>query len=330
MCYETMLYEGNHAKKITFRRILPAGLCWLWVLGILVCGKAQAQELNCKVTILHDKITGVDPQVFNSMQRAITEFMNGHKWTNDEFAPVEKIEVNIMFNLTSNNVGGDPDSYMGTMSIQASRPVFNASYTTTTINYVDKDIQFKYTQFNPLHFDDNQGSGTDPMSANLTALLAYYSYLVLGLDYDSFSPEGGTNELKKAQNVVNNSPESGKSISGWKPVESTHNRYWIIDQLLNNRFQDFRTNWYSMHREGLDSMYTKPTEARTRILNGLKKLNKVNSENPSSVLIQFFFNAKSEEYLHLLAATPKPERATYITLLNAMDVPNASKYNSQR
>ena len=253
---------------------------------------------------------------------------NAQKWTTEEYAPAEKIEINLMINLTSNNVGGDPDAYSGTLSIQASRPVYNASYTTTLINYVDKDIQFKYTQFNPLHFDENQGSGTDPMSNNLTAILAYYSYLVIGLDNDSFAPEGGTNDLKKAQNVVNNAPDGGKSISGWKPVENTRNRYWLIDQLLNTRFADVRSTWYSMHREGLDSMYTKPNEARIRVLNGLKKLSQVNKENPSSLLIQFFFNAKSDEYLHLLAATPKADRAPYITLLNAMDVPNAGKYNS--
>ena len=287
-----------------------------------------AQEMNCKVTIMHDKITGVDGQVFNAMQRSITEFMNTQKWTNDEFATAEKIDCNILINLTANNIGSDPDAYSATMSIQASRPIYNSTYTTTMVNYVDKDVQFKYTQYNPLHFDDNQASGSDAISANLTALLAYYSYLILALDYDSFSPDGGTTLLKKAQNVVSNSPESGKSISGWKAVEGTHNRYWLIDQLLNNRFQDVRNFWYSMHREGLDSMYTRPTEARNRILNGLKKIAQVNKENPSSVLIQFIFNAKGDEFLHLLASAPKQERMPYITLLTALDVPNASKYSS--
>jgi Domain of unknown function (DUF4835) len=309
----------------TFRAMLVAVL---FAAGCFCGMKADAQELNCKVTVLHDKITGVDAQVFNSMQKSLNEFINSQKWTDVEYAPIEKIEVNIMFNLSANNVGGDPDAYSGTMSIQATRPVFNAGYTTTIINYVDKDIQFKYTQFNPLHFEENQGSGSDPMVSNLTALLAYYSYLVIGLDNDSFSPEGGSGEFKKAQNVVNNSPESGKAISGWKPVESTRNRYWLTDQILSTRFADLRGVWYSMHREGLDSMYTKPSESRTRIMNGMKKLSQLNKENPSSLLIQFFFNAKSDEILHLLAAMPKTDRGPYITLLNAMDVPNAAKYNS--
>jgi len=280
------------------------------------------------VNIMHDKISGVDPQVYNSMQRGITEFLNSQKWTNDEYAPTEKIDCNILINLTANNVGGDIDGYSGTLSIQASRPVYNSSYTTSLMNYVDKDIQFKFTQFNPLHFDDNQVSGTDPMSANLTALLAYYSYLILALDYDSYAQDGGSNYLKKAQNVVSNAPESSKSISGWKAVEGTHNRYWLVDQMLNTRFQEVRNFWYTMHRESLDSMFTKPTEARNRILNGVKKLAQVNRENPSSVYIQFLFNAKTDEFLHILAAAPKTDRVNYIPLFTALDVPNAGRYNS--
>jgi Domain of unknown function (DUF4835) len=287
------------------------------------------QEFNCKVTVRHDKITGVDNQVFINMEKAINEFINQKKWTSDEFAPSEKIDCNILLNLTSNNVNGDVDAYGATMSIQATRPVYNSTYTSTLINYVDKDIIFRYLRTSSLNFDDNAVTGTDPIASNLSAVLAYYSYLVLGLDYDSFSPNGGSNFYKKAQNVVNNSPE-GKGITGWKAVENTRNRYWIVDQLLNSRFGDVRTFWYMMHREGLDSMYTKPVESRTRILVNLRKLYNVNRENPSSILMQFLFNAKSDEIIHLLAQAPKQERGQYITLLTAIDVPNAAKYNNYR
>ena len=294
---------------------------------ICLCIAGRAQEFNCKVTVMHDKITGVDLQVFNDMQKALNEFMNSHKWTTDEFSPTEKIDCSILINLISNKVGGDPEAYTASFSIQATRPVYNASYTSTMVNYVDKDIVFRFSQYNSLRFDDNQVSGTDPMASNLTAIMAYYAYLVLGLDYDSFSPSGGTNFLKKAQNVVNNAPD-GKGISGWKSVENTRNRYWIADQLLNTRFQDVRNYWYQMHREGLDSMYAKPNESRTRILVNLKKLYQVNRENPNSIVLQFFFNAKSDELLHLLGQAPKQEKGQYITLLTAMDVPNAAKYNA--
>ena len=298
------------------------GLC-LW--GIAAWG----QEFNCRVAVMHDKITtGVDPQEFNTMQKALTDFMNSQKWTSDEWGTAKKIDCNILINLVSNNVNGDPQSYTATMSIQATRPVYNTSYNTKLIDYQDKDIAFKFSPYTPLHFDDNAVSGAqDPMSSNLTAILAYYAYMILALDYDSYSPNGGTPYLKKAQNVVNNAPDS-KGISGWKSVESTRNRYWINDEMLNTRYGDIRKFWYTMHRESLDSMYKQPDAARTRILSNIKKLYDVNRENPSSIYLQFFFNAKSEEITHLLHDTPKGDRTQYITMLDALDVPNISKYNA--
>ena len=299
------------------------------VLVLAISLEGWGQEFNCKISIMHDKITNVDPQMFVTMQKAFNDFFNSQKWTTDEYKPAEKIDVNILFNLTSNNLNGDVDAYAGTMNIQATRPVYNSGYTSTIVNYIDKDIAFHFGQGNTLHFDDNQVSGTDPLAANATAIMAYYAYLILALDYDSFSPEGGTVYLKKAQNVTNSAPD-GKGISGWKSAENQRNRFWITDQLLNTRFSEVRGFWYTMHREGLDSMYMKPNEARTRILTSLKKLYNVNRENPSSILLQFVFNAKSDEILHILAQAPKPDRGQYITLLSAMDVPNSGKYNAYR
>jgi hypothetical protein len=299
------------------------------ILSLLLAAYApHAQELNCKVTVTHDKITGVDNEVFSSMTKAITEFINQHKWTSDEYATNEKIDCSFFINLTGNKAAGDPDGYTATLSLQASRPVYGSSYTTSLVNYVDRDIVFKFNQFTTLQFDDNRITGTEPMSSNLTAILAYYAYIILALDYDSYAPDGGTNLLKKAQNIVNNAPEQNKVISGWKPVEGSKNRYWLTDQLLNQRFHDVRSFWYTMHREGLDSMYTKPIDSRMRILYGLKKLYQVNRENPSSMLIQFLFAAKSEEFILMLSQTPKNDRGQFITLLTSMDVPNATKYNN--
>ncbi len=289
---------------------------------------SSAQELNCKVTVLHEKISGVDASVFSAMQKGISDFMNSHKWTTDDFAINEKIDVTLLINLTGRS-SADNDAYNATLSIQASRPVFNSSYASPLVNYVDKDILFKFSQFVPLQFDDNNVSGTDPLSSNLTALLAYYSYLVIGLDYDSFSPDGGTVYLKKAQSVVNNAPEQSKTIAGWKSVDGTHNRYWIIDQLLNTRFQDVRNYWYTLHREGLDNMYNKPNDAKLKVVSGLYKLFSVSKENPSSVLIQFFFNAKSDEIAKVVGQLPtNADKTPYITMLSQMDVPNSAKYNS--
>jgi hypothetical protein len=153
-------------------------------------------------------------------------------------------------------------------------------------------------------------------------------YLILGLDYDSFELNGGTDFLKKAQNVVNNAPEEGKNIVGWKAVEGNRNRYWIVDQLLSPRFKFVREYWYTIHREALDNMFTKPEESRKLILEGLPKLAQVHKENPGSILMQFFFNAKSDEMASIVAQVPKEQRGIYISMLQQVDVPNAQKYNS--
>jgi hypothetical protein len=196
------------------------------------------------------------------------------------------------------------------------------------VSYVDRDISFHFSQFTQLQFDDNRVSGANAMEANITAILAFYTYIILGLDYDSFSPNGGNNYFKKAQNVVNNAPEQGKDIVGWKAVDGTHNRYWLADQLLSPRFQGFHTLWYTMHREALDYMYLKPVESRQKILNGVTALNQISRDNPGAFLLQFFFNAKSDELSRILNQAPKEERGKYITMLSQMDVANAGKYST--
>ena len=287
---------------------------------------AIAQELNCKVKVLASAIQNVDKQVFTTMEKSISDFLNTRKWTTDEYGTNEKIDVNVMINLTGK--AADEDLYNATLTIQSSRPVYNSSYTSPTMNFVDKDVTFKYSQFTPLQFDDNRVVAGEPLASNLTAILAFYAYLVIGLDYDSFSPNGGATYLKRAQNIVNNAPEEGKNIKGWKAVEGNKNRYWLIDQLLSPRFQEVRTCFYTMHREGLDKMYSKPDEGKQAILTSIPKLHQVNRDNPSSILIQFFFNAKSDEFIRILSQLPKQERGQYIAMLSQMDVPNSQKYQA--
>ena len=295
---------------------------------IVLCAAAltsQAQELNCKVKILHNAIQNVDKQVFTGMERAISDFLNNRKWTSDQYNTSEKIECNIMLNLTKRV---DEDMYEATMTIQASRPVYNAGYTSPTVNFLDKEVVFKYSQFTPLEFNDNRITGNDAMVSNLTALLAFYTYVILGLDYESFQKEGGTDLFKKAQNIANNAPEQGKTISGWRPVEGNRNRYWLVDQMLNPRFKFFREYWYTLHREALDNMYNKPEESRKLIVDGLPKQEQLQRENPGAILIQFFFGAKSDELASVVAQVPKEQRTNYITMLQQLDVPNAQKYNA--
>lgn len=287
---------------------------------------AMAQELNCKIKIGHDKIQNTDPQVFTAMERTIMEFMNTRKWTTDEWNPAERIDCNIMINLLTRDQ--DQDIYTATLSIQATRPVYNSGYTSPLINYMDRDITFQLTQYNQLQFDDNRVTGPNPLQSNLTAILAYYAYLVIALDYDSFSPSGGNNMLKKAQNIVNNAPEQGTSIHGWKAFEEKRNRYWIVDQLLSPRFEDLRKYWYAYHREGMDFMYSKPAEGKAKVLGGIKTMSQLQKENPGASIIQFFFTAKSDELMRVVSQASREEKNQYIPLLSAMDVSNATKYNN--
>lgn len=297
------------------------------VLLLLAIASASAQEINCKVSIRHDRITNVDNQVFVDMERAIASFINTRKWTTDDYTAQERIDCIIMFNLTS-KLSDVEGGYEATMNIQATRPVYNTGFNTSLINYIDREANFKFNQFSPLVFDDNRvGSTGEGITDNLGCILAYYVYMVLGLDYDSFSMNGGNQYYKKAQNIVNNAPD-GKGVRGWKAVDGTKNRYWLADQILNPRFAEFHKYWYVMHRLGYDQFYDKPLEARRNILGGVTTMQKMNRENPNAILVQFFFNAKSTEFLNILTDMPVADRIPYITQLSQADVTNAQKYQA--
>jgi hypothetical protein len=301
-------------------------LCFV-LLFFLSQNSLWGQEINCKVSIRRDAITNIDQQVFVDMERAISTFINNRKWTTDDYAVHEKIDCTILFNLRA-KLDKTADGYEATMNIQATRPVFNTNYNTSLINFVDKEANFKFNQFSPLVFDDNRVSSSgDAITDNLAATLAYYMYIVLGLDYDSYAMNGGNIYYKKAQNIVNNAPE-GKGVNGWKAVEGTKNRFWLIEQMLNPRFLDFHKYWYTMHRLGFDAYYDKPVEARRNILGGIPTLQKLNRDNPNAILVQFFFNAKSTELINLLSDMPVADRQQYITQLSQADVTNAQKYQN--
>ncbi len=286
-------------------------------------GRLFAQELNCKLDVSFERVQNVDPKVFQTLKRSLNEFINNRKWTNDNFRPAEKIDCSFLLNVTEKAPGDN--TYKATLNIQSSRPVFNSGYNSPLVNYIDRDVVFRFDESQNLQFDDNRVAGNDALGSNLTAIFAYYVYLMLGFDYDSFAPRGGSDYFKKAQNVVNNAPED-KLIKGWKAAENNRNRYWLIDQILNPRFDAFRPLYYSYHRKGLDLLSSKPEEGRKTILESIPVLTKINNDNPTSVLMQFFFNAKSNEFANTLMQTPVADRKDYIDQLSKMDVPNTARY----
>lgn len=288
--------------------------------------QVRAQELKCKVTVTYTQVQGVDPKVFQSLEQGLNTFLNSRKWTDDNFQNNEKIDCSFLLNITQK--AKDDNIFTAFLTIQASRPVFNTDYNTPTVNFQDKDVVFRYDQSQTLQFDANNVSGSDALSSNLTAVFAYYVYYILGLDYDSFSPNGGTAYFQKAQDIVNRAPEQGKTIRGWKSSENDHNRYWLVEEILNPKFSGFRTFWYTYHRRGLDLMTEKPDVAMKNILSGIPVLVKIQKENTNPILLQFYFDAKSTEWANLLQQAPKAERAQYVKQLMNIDITNANKYRN--
>lgn len=292
---------------------------------ILLSGySASAQELNARVDVIYDRIQNVDPKVFQTLKRSLNDFLNNRKWTDDNFGQNEKIDCSFLLNITSK--ASDDNIYNATLTIQASRPVYGATYNSPTVSYQDKEVTFRFDESQMLQFDDNSINGSDVLVSNLTAVFAYYVYIIIGLDYDSFSPNGGSPYFKKAQNIVNNAPEQGKTIMGWKSAENNRNRYWLVEQLLNPRFSAFRTFWYSYHRKGLDLMGDKPEDALKTITAGIPVLTKIYNENTAPVLLQFYFNAKSSEWANLIQQAPEASRKNDATQMMKIDIPNAEKY----
>jgi len=288
------------------------------------CHFLMAQELNCKVIVLGDQIQGTDPKVFKTMEQSITEFINTRHWGQSEFLQKERIECVFTIILTK-TIEGIEGGYTGKISMQASRPVYGTTYTSSLVNFVDNDFAIKYTQYQAIEFNDNRIVGSDALSSNLSAIIAFYCYVIIGLDFDSFSLKGGTEYFDRAMNISNNAPENS-AISGWKGTEKQKNRFWLIDQIENNRFVNMRDVFYKYHRLGLDMMTTDADLARSTMNKLFPILQQVNIENPSSMWMQFFFNAKSEEIQNYLAKCSPTEKQTLIPIISQLDVTNAGKY----
>lgn len=290
----------------------------------LTAFQSQAQELRANVSVQGSPqlSTNTNRKILTTLQTALAEFINNRRWTDDVFTPAERIECNFLINITQDNGN---NTYKATLTIQATRPVYNASYTSSLLNTQDPNLVFKYVEFQPLEFNEQRIVGNDPLVSNLTATIAYYIYIILGLDYDSFSPLGGDTYFKKALNIVNNAPD-GKDISGWKAFEGNRNRYWLQDNLLNVKFSRFHDVMYQYHRMGLDQMYEDVNKGRAAIMNCLNMLMGIHQDVPNSMLMQVFFNAKNEELLKIFSKAPPQEKARAVQMMSQLDIPNANKY----
>ena len=299
---------------------------FLFFLACLITALVNGQELRARVSVLSNRVgNNVDKKAFQTLQTALNNFVNNRKWTSDNFAQSEKIDCSFLLNLEST---GDANVYKGSLTIQSSRPVFNSAYLSPVINYQDNDITFKYIEFQQLDFNDTRVSGTDALVSNLTAVFAYWINMVLGFDYDSFSARGGNVYFQKAQNIVNNAPE-GRSISGWKAFDGTRNRYWLAENLLNSKYNIIHDAIYNYYRLGMDKLYDQEASARTQLLNVLSMLNTFNTENSNTMILQFFFQAKSQELIRIFSKASQQDKAKALDYLKKIDASSANKYQEQ-
>ncbi len=293
---------------------------------LIFFSSTQAQELQAKVTVNAQRVYNtVDKKIFNTLQTQLTNLLNNRKWTNDVFQQGEKVECNFLLNIESIV---EPNVYKASLTVQAARPVFNASYQTALINYQDPEVTFRYVEFQPIEFNENRIQGSDPLASNLTATFAYYVYMMLGLDYDSFSPKGGDPYFQKALNIVNNAPEN-RSISGWKPFDGQRNRYWLAENLMNSRYNIIHDVLYAYYRQGLDNMYDNENDGRKSIYNALMQLQAFNEQNQNTMILQFFMQGKSLELIRIFKKAPPQERLQAMTILSQLDIPNAIKYKQE-
>lgn len=294
-------------------------------LSLCCIGFVRAQELNCTVMVNAPKNQNVDPQVFKNLEAAMMEFMNGRKWTSDNFKESEKIKCSITINITEIPTEGE---YKGTAIIQSQRPVFNSNYNSILLNLQDKNFDFAYADLQSLDYNDNS------YTSQITSLMAYYAYLILAYDYESFGKEGGTQYFQKAQTVANNVPPAEKShYKGWSQFDAgglisggTVNRYVMTDNWLNPRYKDFRAAFFAYHFGGLDHMYTDAYQARSAITSALTIMQNINVDNPSLQPLRNFFFAKSAELINVYSKSDMSERSIVIQLLSSLDPVNADKY----
>lgn len=300
----------------------------LFCFALMAIGKVSAQELQSKVTVLTQQLpSSTNKQRFTTLATQLTNFINNRSWTQDKFNQQEKIECNFLINLSKVS-DQDLDVFTGTITVQSARPVYNSSYKAPIVNWQDGDVTFKYVEYQPVEFNENRVAGNDPLTANLTAIIAYYVYVILGFDYDSFAPKGGNPYFIEAQNIVNNAPET-RGITGWKVFDGQRNRYWLANNMVNTRFNIINDIIYTYYRDGLDKMYDDAKTAQQNMLGALTQLQTFNRENPNTMILQFFLQSKYSELTGMFKKAPPDVRGRAINILSQVDPANADKYRAE-
>lgn len=284
---------------------------------VFLSNMAAAQELKCDIRVNSNQVSGTDKTVFQNLQTALYEFINNTKWTNINFKTAEKIECSIAITIKERT---DSNSFSGELNMALRRPCYKASYTTPMLNYVDQKFSFEYTDGQPLDFSLNTHM------SDLTSTIAFYVYMFLGLDFDSFSLNGGAPFFEAAQQIVNNAQSS--SQAGWKAFDGNKNRYWMAENMTNNSYAPLHQFLYEYHRLGLDVMSEKPDEGRAAILQSLHNLQTIHQSYPTCFFLQLMVEAKREEIINVFSQGSPKEKTEAVNLMKEIDPAQSSTYET--
>ena len=306
-------------QQTLYRLLKKSSVNFLTLCTLFITTFSFSQELNCNVIVDATQVQTQEKQIFKDLQTSIYDFMNSRAWTNHDYRTEEKISCNIIIQVTevSSPTGG---IFKATAQIQSSRPVFNSDYETVTFNFADKNFNFDYMQSQDLFYNENS------YTSNLTSLLAFYAYVIIGYDYDSFSKLGGTEYFNKAREIVNNAQQA--PFEGWQAFQEINNRYWIIDDIMNVQFEPFRRGMYEYHRLILDT-FSDPTKHQThheQLIKMLKEFKTIRNIKPTSITFNIFFNYKKSELATIFGgASPALKTEAYNVLID-LDPSNSNTY----
>ena len=282
---------------------------------VLIFSCAQAQELDCTVTVNAQKLTNVNQSVFKTLETALNEFVNRTQWTSQTFKQNEKINCSMYITISSNN----SDQFVATIQVQSSRPIHNSSYASPILNFNDKDFSFKYAEFESLNYNPTA------FESNLVSVISFYSYVILGMDADSFVVESGNTYFETAQNISNVAQQSG--YKGWTQADGNQSRYFLINDLLSPTFREVRQTMYDYHN-GLDLMNQDLKASKEKIKKSLLNLSKLNATRPNAFLTRVFFDAKSDEIVSIFSGGPTISITDLVDNLNRISPLNSSKWSS--
>ena len=299
-------------KHMRLRFAIAAASCGLLLFLPLT---SFSQEFNCKATVIAPTVANQDPRIYKSLENAIMQLMNTRRWTNYNYAPAERIDCNFLITVNSQ---ASIDRFEGTMQIGYSRPVYGSDYLSPVFDIVDQDISFQFLEGTQIEFTP------DRYLTNLSSLLGFYAYFMLGVDADSYKSMGGTEFYEIAQQVVSNAQSS--SDAGWKAFENQTNRYWLIDNQLQGVFRPLRELLYNYHRNGFDQMSKDPANSRKAIAASIEKLRTTHQAKPSSYNLQVFFNAKYNELVALFKPADPAEKSKILSTLSLIDPGHIQQY----